>query len=271
MRTNLARFPFIKGLDSFDFGYQPSVDRKQIQKLSLCHFVEHGENLVLLGPPGVGKTHLAVGLGRKAIEQGYRVLFTTAAAMLTTLTKALSDGRVDDKLKVFTIPRLLIIDEIGYLPIDRQAATLFFQLISRRYERGPMILTSNQSFGRWGDVFGDRVIASAILDRILHHATTISIRGDSYRLKDKLGGVAGVCRGGGVASRGPAVGVAVSGFRPPGVVPPVQASRPTAPPARPYYAVVRRTRRRGGTVRGAAVRVGWGRPPRGVACACCSR
>ena len=126
MRTNLARFPFIKGLDSFDFTYQPSVDRKQIQKLSLCHVVEHGEHLVLLGPPGVGKTHLAVGLGLKAIEHGYRVLVTTAAAMLTTLTKALGEGRFDDKLQVVTIPRLLIIDEIGYLPIDRQAATLFF-------------------------------------------------------------------------------------------------------------------------------------------------
>jgi DNA replication protein DnaC len=186
MRTSLARFPFVKGLDSFEFGYQPSVDRKQIQALSTCRFVEHGENVVLLGPPGVGKTHLAVGLGLKAIEHGYRVLFTTAAAMLTTLSRAHSEGRLEDKRKVFTVPRVLIIDEIGYLPIDGQGANLFFQLISRRYERGPMILTSNQSFGSWGDVFGDRVIASAILDRVLHHSITVNIKGDSYRLREKL-------------------------------------------------------------------------------------
>jgi DNA replication protein DnaC len=127
-----------------------------------------------------------VGPGLKAIENGYRVLFSTAAALIATLTRALAEGRLEDKLKVFTVPRVLIIDEIGYLPIDRTGANLFFQLISRRYERGPMILTSNQSFGAWGEVFGDRVIATAILDRVLHHAITMNIRGSSYRLKEKL-------------------------------------------------------------------------------------
>jgi DNA replication protein DnaC len=159
MRTSLARFPFIKSLDSFNFTYQPSLDKKQVQQLANCHFLEHGDNVVILGPPGVGKTHLAIGLG---------------------------EGRLEEKLKVYTVPRLLIIEEIGYLPIDRTGANLVFQLIPRRYEWGPMILTSNQSFGAWGDVFGDRVIATAILDRGLHHAITINIRGNSYRLKEKL-------------------------------------------------------------------------------------
>lgn len=138
-----------------------------------------------MGLPGVGKTHLAVALGMSACALGLRTMFTTAAGLITSLGKALYENRLEERLKVLTQPKLLIIDEIGYIPIDRQGANLFFQLISRRYEKGSILLTSNQSLGAWGEVFGDTVIASAILDRLLHHATTINVKGESYRLKEK--------------------------------------------------------------------------------------
>jgi DNA replication protein DnaC len=186
MRVTMARFPFQKSLETFDWKFQPSIEPKVIKELATGRFIADNENVLLLGPPGVGKTHLAVALGMSACAMGLRTMFTTAAGLITTLGKALYENRLEERLKVLTQPKLLIIDEIGYIPIDRQGANLFFQLVSRRYERGSILLTSNQSLGAWGEVFGDPVIASAILDRLLHHSITVNIRGDSYRLKEKM-------------------------------------------------------------------------------------
>ena len=185
MRVRMARFPFQKTLEVFDWQAQPSIDPKVIKELATMRFVANGANALLLGPPGVGKTQLSVALGLEACRLGLRVMLTTAAALITMLGKALYEHRLEERLKLLTQPKLLIIDEIGDIPIDRQGANLFFQLVRRRYERGAILLTSNQSLGAWGEVFGDAVIASAILDRLLHHATTVNIKGDSYRLREK--------------------------------------------------------------------------------------
>ena len=185
IRLRLAGFPVQKSLESFDFSFQPSLDASVIQDLATLKFIHNAENVVFLGPPGVGKTHLAIGLGMSAVKEGFRVYFTNAASLVERLTRANRERTLDDKIRGISRYNLLIIDEIGYLPVTNEGAHCFFQLISRRYERSSTIFTSNKSYGDWGEIFADHVLAAAILDRILHHCTTVNVKGDSYRLKER--------------------------------------------------------------------------------------
>jgi DNA replication protein DnaC len=184
-RLQLAHLPYLKTFDQFDFAFQPSIDERQVRELRTLRFVHEASNVILLGPPGVGKTHLSVSLAEAAIQAGFGAYFMTAHDLVNDLGRAYREGRLDRRMRVYLAPKVLIIDEMGYLPLDELGATIFFQLVSARYERGSIILTSNKSYGDWGSIFGDQIIATAILDRLLHHSTTINIRGESYRLKDR--------------------------------------------------------------------------------------
>jgi DNA replication protein DnaC len=179
-----ARLTRIKTLEGFDFSFQPSLDKNRILALAELSFIERREVVHLLGPPGTGKSHLAVALGVEAVKAGKSVYFATLAEIIDSLKKAEREGKLEQRIRFITRPALLIIDEVGYLPVQKGGANLFFQLINARYERGAVILTSNRGFSEWGEVFGDTVVAAALLDRLLHHAIVIEIAGNSYRLRE---------------------------------------------------------------------------------------
>lgn len=182
----LSKLPHHKTLDEYDFSFQPDLDPRKVKDLATLSFVENKANAALLGPPGVGKTHIAVSLAVAACRAGYSIYFTSLDDMVRHLRAAETAGRLTNKLGTYLRPSVLVIDEVGYQPLERAEANLVFQVISKRYEKGSVILTSNKTFSEWGQVFGDEVLATAILDRLLHHCEVISINGASYRLKNRI-------------------------------------------------------------------------------------
>lgn len=185
-RIKWSQLPYQKTIEQFDFASQPSIDKRLIDELATLRFIDNAENVILLGPPGVGKTHLAIAFALRACQAGLKTFFITADSLIRRLKASLADGTFRQRINRFRWQELLIIDELGYLPFDRQASNFFFELICSRYEKTSTIITSNKSYSQWGEIFNDSIIASAILDRLLHHCTTVNIKGKSYRLRNKL-------------------------------------------------------------------------------------
>jgi DNA replication protein DnaC len=184
-RLRFARFPFRRTITDFDFSFQPSIDRKLVEDLATLRFIEEKRPVVFLGQPGCGKTHLAVALATLAVEAGYRGYFTTGADMVRQLLSAQRDGNFTHKLRTYTAPTVLVVDDVGLLPVGSEGAGVFFHVINARYENGhPTLATTNRGLPAWGEVFGDAVVASAILDRLMHRAVVFNIKGPSWRMRE---------------------------------------------------------------------------------------
>lgn len=190
-----ANFPFIKTMDDFDFQFQPGINKKEVLELAKLGFIDKQENILFVGSSGVGKTHLATAIGIQSARARYSTYFISFEALMNQLKKSLNENRLENRMKFFSKYKVLIIDEIGYMPIDSDSANLFFQLIAKRYEKHCTIITTNTPFSKWGEIFGSPTLANAVLDRLLHHSVVISIKGPSYRLQEKRAFLEGQTKG----------------------------------------------------------------------------